>query len=227
MDTVTLNNLRFDIDWEALQKELHLTADSPYFSEIQKMASEAQLIARPKAVYRSALIEVKGDNFVVIEGIQFTSRILRVNLEETTKVYPFVVTCGTEIEDWSKQFAEDYYTSYCADIIKAMILYSARDEFEACLDQEFELGHAVDMNPGSLTDWPLSEQKPLFRLLGQIEELSGVQLTDSYLLLPMKSVSGIRFPKEGTYENCQLCPREKCPSRKALYDKELYQKKYQ
>ena len=227
MDKLILHNLSFEIDWEKLQKELHLTEDSPYFSEIKKMAAEAQAIGRPKAVYKSASVEAKGEDFVVIDGIQFSSRILRINLEDATEVFPFVVTCGTEIEDWSQQFAEDYYTSYCADIIKAMVLYAARDEFEACLDQEFQLGHAVDMNPGALPDWPLSEQKPLFKLLGQVEDLSGVQLTDSYLLLPMKSVSGIRFPKEGTYENCQLCPREKCPSRKALYDQEIYQEKYQ
>jgi hypothetical protein len=46
-------------------------------------------------------------------------------------------------------------------------------------------------------------------------------------MLPIKTVSGIRFPKEGTYENCQLCPRQKCPGRKALYDEGLYQRKYQ
>jgi hypothetical protein len=83
------------------------------------------------------------------------------------------------------------------------------------------------MNPGSLAEWPIGEQKLLFGLLGKVEELIGVQLTDSFLMLPIKTVSGIRFPKEGTYENCQLCPRQKCPGRKARYDEGLYQRKYQ
>ena len=43
---------------------------------------------------------------------------------------------------------------------------------------------------------------------------------------PIKSVSGILFPTEVTYENCQLCPRDLCPGRRAPYDKALYERKY-
>ena len=221
MDTVVLNNIRCEIDPAKLQKKLHIKENNPHLFEIQKIVAEAQLIARPKVVYKRSSIEEKGDNFVVIDGIKFTSRILRVNLEDTSMVFPYVVTCGTELEVWSKQF-ENIFVSYCADTIKEMVLYSARQEFEAFLDKEFDLGHAVNMNPGSLPDWPIQEQKPLFELLGNLEKLIGVQLTDSYFLLPIKTVSGIRFPKEGTFESCQLCPREKCPNRKAPYDEEMH-----
>jgi hypothetical protein len=40
-------------------------------------------------------------------------------------------------------------------------------------------------------------------------------------MLPTKSVSGIFFPTETSYENCQLCPRENCPNRRAEYNKAL------
>lgn len=216
MDTVVLNNFPCEIDFEALLTKLHIKKESSYFAEIEMMATEAQLIARPKIVYKDATIEVKGDNFVVIDGIKLTSHVLRVNMDEALKAFPFVVTCGSELELWSKQF-EDYFSSFCADMIKEMVLRSAIQTFEAHLAKEVGLGHAVNMNPGSLTDWPINEQIHIFKLLGDVEELIGVQLTDSYLMLPIKTVSGIRFPKEGTFESCQLCPREKCPSRKALY----------
>lgn len=215
MDTVVLNNFPCEIDFEALLKKLHIKKESSYFAEIEMMATEAQLLARPKIVYKNVTIEVKGDNFVVVDGIKLTSHVLRVNMEEALKAFPFVVTCGTELELWSKQF-EDYFTSFCADTIKEMVLRSAIETFEAHLDKE-GVGHAVNMHPGSLTDWPINEQIHIFKLLGDVDELIGVQLTDSYLMLPIKTVSGIRFPKEGTFESCQLCPREKCPSRKALY----------
>lgn len=221
MDTVVLN-IESKIDLLILQEKLHIQENSDYLSEILELVAEAELIARPKVIYKSSLVEEKGDNFVVIDGIKFTSRILRVNLEETSKVFPYIVTCGTELEVWSKQF-DDYFVSYCVDTIKEMVLKHARQEFEAFLDQEFGLGHASNMNPGSLPDWPITEQKPLFDLLGNVEELIGVQLTSSYLLLPVKTVSGIRFPKESTFESCQLCPRENCPSRKTLYNEEMRQ----
>ena len=54
----------------------------------------------------------------------------------------------------------------------------------------------------------------------------GVQLTDSYLMHPLKSVSGILFATDGTYGNCQLCPVERCPNRRAPYDPTLFDRKY-
>ena len=61
------------------------------------------------------------------------------------------------------------------------------------------------MNPGSLADWPLREQRPLFGLLGNVRAAIGVTLTPSLLMTPTKSVSGILFPSEETFASCQLC----------------------
>ena len=215
MDTVVMSDILCEINVKELQKKLHIKEESSYFAEIAMMAAEAQSLARPKIVYKATTIEVKGDNFVVVDGIKLTSQVLRDNMEEAFKAFPYVITCGSELEVWSKQYG-DYFASFCADTIKEMVLRSAIQTFEAHLDKE-GVGHAVNMHPGSLTDWPINEQIHIFKLLGDVDELIGVQLTDSYLMLPIKTVSGIRFPKEGTFESCQLCPREKCPSRKALY----------
>jgi len=45
-----------------------------------------------------------------------------------------------------------------------------------------------------------------------------VILTESFLMMPRKSSSGIFFPTETPFFACQLCPREGCPARKAAYD---------
>jgi hypothetical protein len=45
------------------------------------------------------------------------------------------------------------------------------------------------------------------------------------LMIPRKSISGICFPTEVTFLSCQLCPRKRCPSRKAAYDEKI-KKKY-
>jgi len=77
------------------------------------------------------------------------------------------------------------------------------------------------MSPGSLTDWPIEEQRLLFSLLGNVEASIGVKLSRSLVMIPQKSISGIYFPTEVSFYSCQLCPRKRCPSRKTGYDKEM------
>jgi hypothetical protein len=74
------------------------------------------------------------------------------------------------------------------------------------------------MSPGSLKDWDLNGQRPLFSVLGDVKGSVGVYLTESLLMIPAKSLSGIFFPTEIPFYSCQLCPRENCPSRRAKYN---------
>ena len=87
---------------------------------------------------------------------------------------------------------------------------------------KYRPGKMSSMSPGSLQDWPITQQSELFRVLGDVESEIGVRLTESYLMLPMKSVSGLCFPTETSFESCQLCPRDDCPGRAAPYDPTLW-----
>ena len=49
----------------------------------------------------------------------------------------------------------------------------------------------------------------------------GVRLSDECLMIPVKSLSGIQFPTEVSFENCQMCPRDGCRNRRASYDPDL------
>jgi len=82
------------------------------------------------------------------------------------------------------------------------------------------------MNPGSLEDWPLTQQKQLFTLFRNIEKILGVKLTEQCYMIPRKSVSGVFFPTESKFYSCQICPRKRCDSRKSNYSPGLV-KKYQ
>jgi len=55
------------------------------------------------------------------------------------------------------------------------------------------------MSPGSLADWPIEEQRPLFSILKGEEAGIGVRLDESFSYDSEKSVSGILFPTEGTF----------------------------
>ena len=136
-----------------------------------------------------------------------------------------MVTCGIELYEW-KMSLDDMLTQYYAEMVNAVALYSAIEFFINHLEKTYRLGNTSSMNPGSLEDWPINEQTPLFELLGDPEKTIGVQLMESLLMVPNQSVSGIRFENEKNYTNCELCPMDGCPSRKALYDMDLYSDRY-
>jgi hypothetical protein len=202
-------------------KRLHIKEGSSHEHEFMSMAEEASRLARPKALYKLAFIDEKAEDSVIIDGIRFTSRVLRVNLEETQRVFAYVATCGTELDEWSSGF-QDMLQQYWADAIKEAALLAAIQALNDHLNLRYAPGLTSTMHPGSLEDWPIQQQVPLFELLGDTETFAGVRLTESCLMRPIKTVSGLRFPLQSNFESCQLCPREGCPGRKAPYEPELY-----
>jgi hypothetical protein len=225
MDSLTLNSIPLQFDLEQICRNLRIKEGSEQVGKLKGILVEAQSIGKPKAFCRSAFIESRTDDQVVINGIVFTSRVLRVNLEKIHRVFPYVTTCGSELEEWSRSF-DDLLLKYWADVIKETALRTAVKYLQDHLIEHYHLGKVSRMNPGSLADWPLPEQRPLFDLLGSGPGLIGVHLTDSFLMLPIKSVSGIWFPTEMSFESCRLCPRENCVGRRAPYDQNLYNRKY-
>ncbi len=223
LDAMVIDDIAFQPHLEDLLKKLHVREGSTYVERLKRLLHEAQAIARPRALYRVAYIDSKSEDSVVIDGITFTSRVLRVNLENAHRVFPFVVTCGTELHEWMNR-QDDTLLGYFADTIGEMALRTASAALKKHLTERYRLGRTATMSPGSLPDWPIQAQRPLFDLLGDVEEAIGVRLTDSLWMIPPKSVSGILFPTEQRFESCQLCPREHCPSRIAPYDEELYKK---
>lgn len=217
---IVLDNISWKADVDKLSEKFRLQPGSQDAMRVEALAREAEEIARPKVLYKEAYIDDKGEDFVVVDGIKLTSRILSINLGQVHRVFPYIVTCGTELEKWSETIG-DILESYWAEGIKEMALAEASKAFEKHLEENFHLGKTSSMNPGSLEDWPITQQKQLFQILGDPKRYIGVELTDSYLMLPMKSVSGIRFPTRVDYENCKLCPRQNCPNRRAPYDPEL------
>lgn len=192
-----------------------LRAPSP--EAIEALLSEALSLAEAKAAFAVAYIEEKGTDEVVIEGRRFRSRVLRKNLDTVGRVFPAVVTIGSRLEQKADQ-SNDLLDKYYLDMIGNLILAEARSYVSCQLCRRFAIDTLSWMSPGSLEDWPLKEQEPLFALLNGVEAAVGVRLTESLLMLPRKSVSGIFFPSETTFFSCRLCPRPRCDGRKARYD---------
>lgn len=199
-----------------VQKKLR----APSRDAIETLLSKALSLAEARAAFAVAYIEEKGADEVVIDGRRFKSRVLRKNLDAVGRVFPAVVTIGNRLEQAADQ-STDLLEKYYLDAIGNLILAEARSQLIQHLCRRFALETLSWMSPGSLEDWPLEEQQPLFALLDGVQAAVGVQLTESLLMLPRKSVSGIFFPSETTFFSCRLCPRDRCEGRKARYDEAL------
>lgn len=217
-----LDSIPFKPDFAQLTKTLRIRPDSDHVDDLRAMVEAAQAVAQPKAIYKLSFIDDRRDGQVVIDGIAFDSHVLRVNLDGVNRVFPYVATCGTEIAAWAATFT-DLLDQYWADAIMEQALRDAIRYLNAHVMQTYRVEHIAEMNPGSLEDWPLSQQAPLFDLLGNPLESVGVELTESFLMRPAKSVSGLYFQTETSFVNCQLCPRVDCPSRRAPYDPAAYE----
>ena len=168
-------------------------------------------------------MEAKGDDTVTIEEIAFTSRTLRRALDTVERVFPFVVTCGHEIDEVIA-VKGDFLKEFWRDTVKQSLLMSAHKYLCDYLHRKFRLSKTAIMSPGSgdVAVWPIEQQRELFALLGDVHRYIGVTLTDSCLMIPNKTVSGVQFPTEKDFRTCQVCHREHCLSRSAPFDKEVW-----
>jgi hypothetical protein len=225
METFILDNIPYEPDLDTLRAELHINPGTKPNDELEKLALEARAIAKPEGLYGLAFVDSEDDTAVVVDGITFRSRVLRVNLDHQHRVFPYLVTGGVELDAWA-QTHQGILQSYLAGAIAEQAVEVADEAIEEHIQERYHPGTLSVMNPGSLSDWPIVEQKPLFDLLGDTQERIGVELTESMMMIPVKSVSGIRFASDRSFVSCQLCPRENCLSRRIPYDPELYEKNY-
>jgi hypothetical protein len=219
-----LTHIPFQLDGASLMKQVHLVPGSDDAREFEVLLQRAGEVGKPKALYRECFIEGKGEGTVTLGGMTFTSRVLRMHLEKAERVFVFVCTCGTEMDE-VRLPAGDFLKEYWWDTIKGALLGVARAHLAEHLNRRFLLGKTATISPGTgdVNLWPIEQQRELFALLGDVKERIGVELTDSFLMVPNKTVSGVRFPTEIDFHACQVCHRENCPARSAPFDQTLWE----
>jgi hypothetical protein len=211
-----LENIPVSVSIAEVKRRLHLSGDQEA-GLVQELVNISLNLIEAKALYKICYVDEKLEDAVGVNQLVLKSRVLRKNLDQVERFFPYVVTIGSQFETEMRN-CPDILKKYYLDIIGTVALTSARKHLEDHLRSTYALGKMAFMSPGSLPDWPIAEQRPLFKLLGDVEGAIGVKLTASLLMLPAKSVSGIYFPTEITFYSCQLCPREDCVGRKARYD---------
>jgi len=227
MERVTLEDVAIKLDGEGLAKLLHIKEGSEDYTRFLDLHQEALEIADPGALYKPVFIEERGEDYIVCDGVKLSSRVLAVNVSPVYRIFPFVATSGAKLEAWWKEKKDggDSIINYWAGSIKGFILLSTINCLAEHIKERYATGYIARMNPGSIDDWPISEQKQLFEIIGDVSSI-GVKLKDDNFMSPDATVSGLWFPSEVRFESCQLCPMEHCPGRSAPFDKGLFANKY-
>ena len=131
----------------------------------------------------------------------------------------FICTSGLEFETYQHRLKEqgDMVRVFIADALGSVISEKCADQMEKALQESIDkLGwkHTNRFSPG-YCGWHVSQQQLLFPLFQG--HTCGVKLTDSSLMIPIKSVSGIIGLGEKVRKleyTCGLCDFKQCYKRK-------------
>ena len=214
----------FEFDMKQLFEYLRIENGTDRAKAFEDLVDEVRKVGTPKVLYRVSFIEKKGEDTITLDGVTFTSRALRKNLDSIERVFPYVATCGTEIDDIQVEQG-DFQKKMWIRVLKENLLQASIQFLGENLAKRYRVSNLSSMNPGSgdASVWPFEQQGKLFKICGDVEKLIGVSLTKSLVLVPDMSLAGIFFPTEIDFQTCQLCHREKCHSRRAPFDEELWE----
>lgn len=188
------------------------------YDRLVELLASATAVGRPKALVVAAAVEDVDARTVRVGGVEIVSPFVREKLLQSPVAHAYLLTCGREVDEWSKTLT-DFVDAFYVDELKKLWLGCAdravREEVRGRLPPGARL---ASLNPGSLPHWPTEGQRELFGILGDTEGAVGVRLTESCLMLPSKSVSGLLFSDRSGHVNCAMCPRKDCPNRRATDD---------
>ena len=153
---------------------------------------------------------------ISVDGIEFgIGKTVAKELRNSTSVALFICTAGEGISGHSKELltGENPVLGYVFDVLGSMIVETAIDQLQKeirqiALSQDLSITNRY--SPG-YCKWSVADQHKLFSFFPP--NSCGISLTDSALMYPIKSVSGmIGLGKEVKYREytCDLCSQVEC-----------------
>ena len=213
------SNMMLEYDVEELMRFCHLDYMRDKIREVEGVIDESYRLIDPKAVYKPVKIsEVKGDRLVLEGGCVFESELLAEKFKCTPDVAVYVLTIGPALERRVSQLAaRELSKSFIMDCVGTYALRQVFDIIQKDFQPDVE-GRLSKFSPGSTAYWDIRQQKVLFDVLGaeEVENVTGVRLNESYIMIPKKSVSGVMGNTEEQFQECQICKR-RCEYRKAPF----------
>ena len=211
-----IENIPIKLDSDDLVKGLRIRRNVEYIKDkLDSLIEAITPVMNPKALYSVSFVDkIEGDQ-VTIGDTVFTSKVVRMNLEQVCRVFPYIVTAWSELDDVELSKRQ---SAMLLDQVKTVVVSKAYLYLRTHLAEKYGIKKLSSVAPGRLDEWPITQQRELFSLFGENVDRIGVRLTQTCLMVPVKTVSGLFFPSEAGFESCELCSREKCMGRRAAYD---------
>ncbi|MFC2019007.1 vitamin B12 dependent-methionine synthase activation domain-containing protein [Chloroflexota bacterium] len=217
-------DIDIDIDRQQLLQNIGYGADceppSRSISLVDEYADNAHSFINPSYAYAIRDVELILGSCAVIEGpLIFQSEVIARLLELCQKAALFSVTIGGHLEEMVKQLTEDglVLQATVLDAIGSSIAERAADYVQDRIERiacAQGLSISRRFSPG-YCDWDVSQQRMLFRAIQ--DDATEVELNESYLMLPRKSISGIIGIGPAAIENynpCKSCEQRDCIGRR-------------
>jgi len=195
-------------------QELVLSTTKELIKESEKFA---KVIGGYK-LFEDNSIKIKSGK-LELNNISFhLDKIIAKQITKCTSIAFIAVTLGKKYDDWINQYFKncDPFQGYIADTIGSEMVENAADYIESLVENETKkigLNSTNRYSPG-YCGWSVSEQHKFFSLLPK--NICGIELSESALMNPVKSVSAIigigKDCQKKDYQ-CSLCSMENCYKR--------------
>jgi hypothetical protein len=212
-------------------------------SRLLRLAQHAINICRDLSRPSAILADISPDEFETVyhgEGMNEETTPLKEIYRSSHRLALFAVTVGQPVcDEISRLFDEGEYAlasmlDAAASESAEVAAQAAQDDYERRLREDGRLDVAAAVmrfSPG-YCGWDVSGQRKLFAYLSP-EEI-GIELSDSFLMRPLKSVSGVMvvgphdiFDIDDSYPFCGVCDTHECRDRFQAADNKEHRLKNQ
>ncbi len=190
---------------------------------LDELIPMVEKVLHARAIYRVVCVTARGEDWVEIENVRFTSKVLAGNLDKTDTVFITLMTCGKELDELPVS-SKDFMKYFCLEAIKTYVLFQSGEYLINHIKEKYSLPDITHLHPGEFTDLGIEQQVPLYSLFNEPEKTIGVKLTPNKTLSPLKSASGIMFYNGPSFQSCELCLQPNCAGRRVAYNPRLAEK---
>ena len=194
--------------------------------KLQNSMRKLYKLINPRLFYLEKRIKLIDKGCIHLKGgTVFKSPKLSRMLRDCDEVICFITTLGGEIDSEINSIMREGHLSeaYVIDALGSVAVESVAEKFHQYMEtrcREEDKAVTLRFSPG-YCDWPIIEQKKLFGLFDS--DSTGVQLQDSCLMMPRKSISAVfglypvvdNSPPPPGYNPCLDCSKIDCPTRRA------------
>lgn len=215
------DNIEFKLDIELMRKKLEISEGSKIDIKLSKLIPIIESVAKPKYIFKRCKLESITSEEFIVEGLSFKSKICADKLKDVEYVYPYIVTCGTEIADLLTN-SDFSIKNFIIDKACNLACYTARDNLKYDMNKRFDIKVLTSLNPGSIIDWSVEDVKKIFELFEGSYSKIGVKVADSGMIDPLSSMSGFFIKTDKEFFSCEICMKKNCPDREAPFDMDKF-----